>query len=82
MIWQGRCHCLRDRQIWFASLRLFQNVNLDLEDCYNLYYAKAYGIKAKHLRHLTESWKRSLIKNRCYDNYEVYSFLFAGGGSG
>lgn len=35
-----------DRQILKASLVLFEKTNLDLEDCYNIFYAKEAGVKS------------------------------------
>ncbi|SRR5258708_540454 len=36
---------LDEREILISSIQLFQNANLDLEDCYNLYFAKAQNVK-------------------------------------
>ena len=36
---------LKERQLLLDSLSLFQKTNLDLEDCYNFYYAKSLNIK-------------------------------------
>lgn len=36
---------LRERQILFASLSLFKRITLNLEDCYNLNYAKSESVK-------------------------------------
>jgi predicted nucleic-acid-binding protein len=33
-----------DRQILKESIVLFEKTNLDLEDCYNIYYAKSRGV--------------------------------------
>lgn len=35
-----------ERQILKESLVLFDKTNLDLEDCYNIYYAKEAGVKS------------------------------------
>lgn len=36
---------LSERQILFDSLSLFKRTNFNLEDCYNLYYAKSENVK-------------------------------------
>lgn len=36
----------KERPLLFDSLSLFQKTHLELEDCYNLYYAKSLNIKA------------------------------------
>lgn len=37
---------LEEREILFKSLSLFKRTNLDLEDCYNICYAKFNGIRS------------------------------------
>jgi predicted nucleic acid-binding protein len=37
---------LKERQLLINSLTLFQKMNLELEDCYNFYYAKSRGVKS------------------------------------
>ena len=37
---------LTERQILLDSLSLFEKTKLDLEDCYNIYFAKHNGIKS------------------------------------
>lgn len=37
---------LRERDVLKDALMLFEKTSLDLEDCYNIYYAKAQGIKS------------------------------------
>lgn len=37
---------LEERQILFNSLSLFKKSRLDLEDCYNIYYAKSKEVKS------------------------------------
>lgn len=37
---------LAEREILSESLILFQKTNFDLEDCYNVSYAKSHGIKS------------------------------------
>lgn len=37
---------LEEREMLFKSLSLFKKTNLDLEDCYNVYYAKSKGIRS------------------------------------
>jgi predicted nucleic acid-binding protein len=34
-----------DREILFESLKVFDSTNFDLEDCFNIAYAKEYGAK-------------------------------------
>lgn len=36
---------LRERYILKDALMLFKKTNLDLEDCYNIFYAKSQGVK-------------------------------------
>ncbi|HUD45031.1 MAG TPA: PIN domain-containing protein [Patescibacteria group bacterium] len=36
---------IEERQILLNSIKLFEKTNLDLEDCYNLYFAKAKKVK-------------------------------------
>ncbi len=35
---------LKERELLLNSLKLFEKTNFDLEDCYNLYYAKLQNI--------------------------------------
>lgn len=37
---------LEERELLFKSLSLFKKTNLDLEDCYNVCYAKSKGIRS------------------------------------
>ena len=37
---------LEEREMLFKSLSLFKKTNLDLEDCYNVCYAKSKGIRS------------------------------------
>ncbi|MBI4089762.1 MAG: PIN domain-containing protein [Candidatus Levybacteria bacterium] len=37
---------LEERELLFKSLSLFKKINLDLEDCYNICYAKSKGIRS------------------------------------
>lgn len=37
---------LKEREILFNALALFKKTSLDLEDCYNIYYAKYQGVKS------------------------------------
>lgn len=37
---------LPEREILEDGLMLFERTNFDLEDCYNLYYAKSLGVKS------------------------------------
>jgi predicted nucleic-acid-binding protein len=37
---------VEERQILIESIALFSKTKLDLEDCYNIYYAKSKGIKS------------------------------------
>lgn len=37
---------LEEREMLFKSLSLFKKTNLDLEDCYNVSYAKSKGIRS------------------------------------
>ncbi len=37
---------LEEREMLFRSLSLFRKTNLDLEDCYNVCYAKSKGIRS------------------------------------
>lgn len=36
---------LKEREILMSSLILFHNTNLDLEDCYNIYFAKTQKVQ-------------------------------------
>lgn len=36
---------LRERDVLKDALMLFKKTNLDLEDCYNIFYARSQGIK-------------------------------------
>ena len=37
---------LEERELLFKSLSLFKKTNLDLEDCYNVRYAKEKGVRS------------------------------------
>lgn len=37
---------LEEREVLFNALSLFQKTSLELEDCYNIYYAKSKQIKS------------------------------------
>lgn len=37
---------LEEREMLFKSLSLFKKTNLDLEDCYNVCYAKSKGVRS------------------------------------
>ena len=37
---------MEERELLFKSLSLFKKINLDLEDCYNVCYAKSKGIRS------------------------------------
>lgn len=52
---------LEEREILFESLSLFKKTNLDLEDCYNIYYAKERG--AKSFKTFDKKLMRKFSKN-------------------
>jgi predicted nucleic-acid-binding protein len=53
---------LRERQTLFNSLSLFQKINLDLEDCYNFYYAKSMNIKPEGFKTFDKKLLREYTK--------------------
>lgn len=52
---------LEEREVLFNALSLFQKTSLELEDCYNIYYAKSKEIKSFKTfdRKLTKEFAKS-----------------------
>lgn len=53
---------LRERQILFNSLSLFKKTNLDLEDCYNFYYAKSRDVKKNEFKTFDKKLEKEFNK--------------------
>jgi predicted nucleic acid-binding protein len=53
---------LDEREILLGSLSLFERTNLDLEDCYNVYYAKSRGIKTNDFRTFDKKLEKEFNK--------------------
>lgn len=52
---------LEEREVLFNAISLFQKTSLDLEDCYNIYYAKSKGVKS--FRTFDKKLTKELAKN-------------------
>lgn len=54
---------LEEREILFNALSLFQKTSLDLEDCYNIFYAKSQGVKTGNFRTFDKKLEKEFNKS-------------------